>query len=89
MQNLGKTNKGQPRFQIYPVVKCKNGRRSDCQCDRIRRRKLSGEVFEWWSDADEEKRRHDIAVEKYQKEYQKYEDNRTKLLDCIATNERI
>lgn len=42
-----------------------------------------------WRDADEEKRRHDIAVEKYQKEYQKYEDNRTKLLDCIATNERI
>jgi len=28
-------------------------------------------------------------VEKYEKEYRKYEENRTKLLDWIATNDRI
>jgi len=39
--------------------------------------------------AAEEKKRHDLAVEKYQKEYQKDDENRTKLLDWIATNYRI
>ena len=38
------------------------------------------------SDSDEEKRRHDLAVEKYQKEY---EENRAKLNDWIMTNDRI
>ena len=38
---------------------------------------------------DEEKRRHDLAVEKYQKEYEKYEENRAKLNDWIMTNDRI
>ena len=33
------------------------------------------------SDSDEEKRRHDLAVEKYQKEYEEYEENRAKLND--------
>ena len=41
------------------------------------------------SDSDEEKRRHDLAVEKYQKEYEKYEENRGKLNDWIMTNDRI
>ena len=41
------------------------------------------------SDSDEEKRRHDLAVEKYQKEYEEYEENRAKLNDCIMTNDRI
>ena len=39
--------------------------------------------------AGQEKKRHDLAVEKYEKEYQKYQENRTKLLDWIATNDRI
>ena len=38
---------------------------------------------------DEEKKRHDLAVEKYQKEYEKYEENRAKLNDWIMTNDRI
>ena len=41
------------------------------------------------SDSDEEKRRHDLAVEKYQKEYEEYEENRAKLNDWIMTNDRI
>ena len=39
--------------------------------------------------AGQEKKRHDLAVEKYEKEYQKYQENRTKLLNWIATNDRI
>ena len=39
--------------------------------------------------AGQEKKRHDLAMEKYEKEYQKYQENRTKLLDWIATNDRI
>ena len=38
---------------------------------------------------NEEKKRHDLAVEKYQKEYEKYEENRAKLNDWIMTNDRI
>ena len=45
---------------------------------------LSGE-----SDADKEKKRHDLALEKYEKEYQKYQENRTKLMDWIASNEKV
>ena len=41
------------------------------------------------SDSDEEKKRHGLAVEKYQKEYEKYEENRAKLNDWIMTNDRI
>ena len=41
------------------------------------------------SDSDEEKRRHDLAVEKYQKEYEEYEENRAKFNDWIMTNDRI
>ena len=41
------------------------------------------------SDSDEEKKRHDLAVEKYQKEYEEYEENRAKLNDWIVTNDRI
>ena len=41
------------------------------------------------SDSDEEKKRHDLAVEKYQKEYEKYEENRAKLNDWSMTNDRI
>ena len=41
------------------------------------------------SDSDEEKKRHDLAVEKYQKEYGEYEENRAKLNDWIMTNDRI
>ena len=41
------------------------------------------------SDSDEEKRRHDLAVEKYQKKYEEYEENRAKLNDWIMTNDRI
>ena len=37
--------------------------------------------------AGQEKKRHDLAVEKW--EYQKYQEKRTKLLDWIATNDRI
>ena len=41
------------------------------------------------SDSDEEKKRHDLAVDKYQKEYEEYEENRAKLNDWIMTNDRI
>ena len=41
------------------------------------------------SDSDEEKKRHELAVEKYQKEYEEYEENRAKLNDWIMTNDRI
>ena len=41
------------------------------------------------SDSDEEKRRHDLAVEKYQKKYEEYEENLAKLNDWIMTNDRI
>ena len=41
------------------------------------------------SNSDEEKRRHDLAVEKYQKKYEEYEENRAKLNDWIMTNDRI
>ena len=41
------------------------------------------------SDSDEEKKRHDLAVEKYQKECEEYEENRAKLNDWIMTNDRI
>ena len=41
------------------------------------------------SDSDEEKKRHDLAVEKYQKEYEEYEEIRAKLNDWIMTNDRI
>ena len=41
------------------------------------------------SDSDEEKKRHDLAVEKCQKKYEEYEENRAKLNDWIMTNDRI
>ena len=41
------------------------------------------------SDSDEEKKRHDLAVEKYEKEYEKHEENRAKVNDWIMTNDRI
>ena len=41
------------------------------------------------SDSDEEKKRHDLAVEKYQKKFEEYEENRAKLNDWIMTNDRI
>ena len=41
------------------------------------------------SDSDEEKKRHDLAVEKYKKKYEEYEENRAKLNDWIMTNDRI
>ena len=41
------------------------------------------------SDSDEEKKRHDLAVETYEKEDEKYEENRAKLNDWIMTNDRI
>ncbi|PFX32998.1 hypothetical protein AWC38_SpisGene2094 [Stylophora pistillata] len=37
----------------------------------------------------EEEKRHDLAVEKYQAAYEKYQENRAKLLDWIAANDRI
>ena len=37
----------------------------------------------------EEKKRHNLAVEKYQKELEKYVENRAKLNDWIQTNDRI
>ena len=37
----------------------------------------------------EEKKRHNLAVEKYQKEYEKYVENRAKLNDWIQTNDRL
>ena len=37
----------------------------------------------------EEKRRHNLAVEKYQKEYEKYVENRAKLNDWIQTNDLL
>ena len=39
--------------------------------------------------AEEMKKRHDLAVEKYQAAYEYYQENRTKLLDWITTNDRI
>ena len=54
----------------------------------------SSEVIIWQKylsgdSAGQEKKRHDLAVEKYEQEYQKYQENRTKLLDWIATNDRM
>ena len=44
------------------------------------------------SDSDEEKKRHDLAVEKYQKEYEKYEetlaDETGNLADLFARSEK-
>ena len=37
--------------------------------------------------AEKEKMRHDLTVEKYQAAYEKYQENRAKLLDWIATPE--
>ena len=37
--------------------------------------------------AEEEKRRHDFAVEEYQSAYEKYQENRTKIVNWIATND--
>ena len=45
---------------------------------------LSGE-----SDFDKEKKRHDLGEEKYQAAQEKYEENRIKLLQWIATNVRL
>ena len=39
--------------------------------------------------AEEEKKRHDLAVEKYQAAYEKYQEHRTKLLDWIVTNDKV
>ena len=41
------------------------------------------------SNAEEERKRHDLAVEKYQAAYDMYEENRTNLLDWIPTNDRM
>ena len=41
---------------------------------------------------EEEKERHNVAVERYQVAYKKYQENRTKLtklLDWITTNNRV
>lgn len=38
---------------------------------------------------EEEKKRHDLAAEKYQAAYEKYQENQTKLLYWIAANYRI
>ena len=38
--------------------------------------------------AGEEKKRHDLAVERYERAYQKYQEKRTKLLDWIASQDR-
>ena len=38
---------------------------------------------------EEEKKIHDLAVEKYQAAYEKYQENRIKLSDWIATNDRV
>jgi len=37
----------------------------------------------------EEKKRHHFAVEKYEKEYQKFQENRTRLPDWMAIIDRI
>ena len=39
--------------------------------------------------AEEEKKRCDFAVEEYQSAYEKYQENRTKLVNWIATNDRV
>ena len=39
--------------------------------------------------AEEEKKRHDFAVEEYQSAYEKYQENRTKIVNWIATNDRV
>ena len=39
--------------------------------------------------AEEEKKRYDLAVEEYQSAYEKYQENRTKLVNWIATNDRV
>ena len=39
--------------------------------------------------AEEENKIHDLAVEKYHAAYEKYQENRTKLLDWIAINDRV
>ena len=39
--------------------------------------------------AEEENKIHDLAVEKYHAAYEKHQENRTKLLDWIAINDRV
>ena len=39
--------------------------------------------------AEEEKKRHGLAVEKYQVAYEKYQENRTKLLNWVAISDKV
>ena len=39
--------------------------------------------------AEEENKIHDLAVEKYHAASEKHQENRTKLLDWIAINDRV
>ena len=41
------------------------------------------------SNHEEERKRHDLAVEKYQSDYDKYLERRSKLYNWIQTNDRI
>ena len=41
------------------------------------------------SNPEEERKRHDLAVEKYQSDYDKYLESRSKLHDWIQTNDRL
>ena len=66
-----------------------NDWRSTHQCDCLcwwkfhLAKYLSGDQ----NSTEEEKRRHDFAVEEYQPAYEKYQENRTKIVNWIATND--
>lgn len=46
-------------------------------------------VFEWRPEQCQEEKRHDLAEEKYQAAYEENQENQTKLLDWVATNDRV
>ena len=68
-----------------------NGWGSVHQCDRLCWWKLSRKVILGGdqNSAEEEKKRHDLALEKYQAAYEKYQEYRIKLLGWIATYYRV
>ena len=41
------------------------------------------------SSAEEEKKRYDFAEEEYQSAYEKYQENQTKIVNWIVTNDRV
>ena len=67
-----------------------HGWRGHSQCGHIHRRQLSRKspVCDSGQAALDEKKRHDLALEKYQRDYAQYQQDRTQLLDWVAGHDR-